>query len=131
MRIRTKVWLLVAFSVALTAGIALWLHIHLMRRELLRRSEQLAMEVTADLVQGLERLSPDAEDRDLAITLNSYLYRYSAIQRLQLRVDRDTSTSPSFRIVAPRGEQMQINRTPPVPSYRQNKHEYFRGTGGG
>src|SRR4051812_35982501 len=114
MRIRTKVWLMVASSVALTAGIALWAHIYLMRRELLRGSERSARYAAGDLVQALERLGPDAEDRDLAITLNTYLYRYAAIQRLQLRVDRDTSTSPSFRIVAPRGEQLQINRPPPV-----------------
>jgi signal transduction histidine kinase len=131
MRIRTKVWLLVAVSVAVTAGLTLWAHIYLMRRELLHRSEQAARDVAAELVASLERLSPDAEDRDLAMVLNNMINRHTSIQRLQLRVDRDTSSSPSFRIVAPRGEQMQINRSPQVPSYRQTTHDYFRGAGGG
>src|SRR2546423_9659441 len=104
MGIRTKVWLLVAISVALTAGATWWVRIYAMRRELLKQSEQSAREVATELVHTLERLSPDAEDRDLAITLNSFLSRHARIQRLQLLVDRETATNPSFRIVAPRGE---------------------------
>src|SRR6185295_17830780 len=73
-------------------------------------------------------LGPDVEDRDLALTVQTYLYRFPQIQRVQLLVDRETSASPSFRIVAPRGEQVQINRTPTLPNYRQREHAYSRQT---
>src|SRR3954452_3694065 len=124
MRIRTKVWVLVTFSVVLTAGATLWARIYAMRRELTRQSEQSAREVANELVQALERLGPEAEDRDLALMVNMYLYRHARIQRLQLLVDREASSSPSFNIVAPRGEQVQINRLAAGPTYRQNEHVY-------
>src|SRR3954462_11653811 len=124
MRIRTKVWLLVAFSVVLTAGVTMGVRIFVMRRALLEQSESLGRAVANELVSALEHLGPDVEDRDLALTVQTYLYRFPQIQRLQLMVDRETSTSPSFRIVAPRGEPVQIARTPTVPNYRQREHVY-------
>jgi two-component system NtrC family sensor kinase len=123
MRIRTKVWLLVALSVVLTAGVTMGVRIYLMRRALMAQSESLGRAVANELVSALEHMGPDVEDRDLALTVQTYLYRFPQIQRLQLLVDRETSASPSFRIVAPRGEQMQINRTP-LPSYRLHEHVY-------
>ena len=126
MRIRTKVWLLVALSVVLTAGVTMGVRVYFMRRELLAQSEELGRAVANELVFALEHLGPDVEDRDLALTVQTYLYRFSQIQRLQLLVDRETSASPSFRIVAPRGEQLQINRTPVLPKYRQGEHVYSR-----
>jgi signal transduction histidine kinase len=124
MRIRTKVWLLVAFSVVLTAGAAMWGRIYFMRRALLDQSKELGRAVATELVSALEHLGPDVEDRDLALMLQTYLYRFPHIQQAQLLVDRETSASPSFRIVAPRGEQPQINRTTPLPNYRQREHVY-------
>jgi signal transduction histidine kinase len=124
MRIRTKVWLLVALSVVLTAGVTMGVRIYVMRRALLEQSEALGRAVANELVSALEHLGPDVEDRDLALTVQTYLYRFPQIQRLQLLVDRETSASPSFRIVAPRGEQVQINRTPTLPNYRQREHVY-------
>jgi two-component system NtrC family sensor kinase len=124
MRIRTKVWLLVAVSVVLTAGVTMGVRIFVMRRALLEQSQGLGRAVANELVSALEHLGPDVEDRDLALTVQTYLYRFPQIQRLQLLVDRETSASPSFRIVAPRGEQLQINRTPTLPNYRQREHVY-------
>jgi signal transduction histidine kinase len=124
MRIRTKVWLLVALSVVLTAGVTMWVRISVMRHKLLEQSEGLGRAVANELVLAFEHLGPDVEDRDLAMVLQTYLYRFPQIQRLQLLVDRETSASPSFRIVAPRGEQVQINRSPPLPNYRQREHVY-------
>jgi signal transduction histidine kinase len=126
MRIRTKVWLLVALSIALTAAVTFSIRTYAMRRELIRQSEQSAREVTTELVQALERLGPDAEDRDLAMMVQTYLLRHSRIQRLQLLVDREASASTPFRIGAVRGEQVQINRATPLPSYRQGEHVYSR-----
>jgi len=126
MRIRTKVWLLVALSVVLTAGVTMGVRVYVMRRALLEQSEELGRAVASELVSALEHLGPDVEDRDLALTVQAYLYRFPQIQRLQLLVDRETSASPSFRIVAPRGEQLQINRTPVLPNYRQREHVYSR-----
>jgi signal transduction histidine kinase len=130
MRIRTKVWLLVALSVVLTAGVTMWVRVYFMREALLGESEKLGRSVANELVSALEHLGPDVEDRDLALMVQTYLYRFPQIQRLQLMVDRETSASPSFRIVAPRGEQLQINRSPPLPNYRQREHVYSSKTFG-
>ncbi len=125
MRIRTKVWLLVGVSVLLTAAATLWLRIWAMRRELMAQASAQADEAAEEIKQALERADADAEDRDLAIVLHSYIQRHPRIQRLQLVVDHEASEG-SIRIVAPRGEQPEINRLGPGPAYRQPEHVYTR-----
>jgi signal transduction histidine kinase len=112
MTIRTKVWLLVAISVAITAAAAFRLQRYFMRRELMQHAEDSAREIATEVVEALGALDADAEDRDLAVLLNSYMQRHLRIQRLQLLVKRE---SP-LRIVAPRGERLEITRL--GPSYR-------------
>lgn len=125
MRIRTKVWLLVAASVAITAGATFLLRIYAMRTELKAQAQTSAEEIAHDVQQALERFEADAEDRDLALVLTNYMQRHPRIQRLQLLVDREAA-SPSFRIVAPRGEAPEITRLGQGPSYRQGEHVYTR-----
>lgn len=119
MTIRTKVWLLVAISAAATAGATLWVRIYAMRTELTRQAQSSADEIADDIKQNLERFDPDAEERDYAIALSNYINRHPRIQRLQLVVEHDTPssppTSPSVRIVAPRGESPEITRFPYLP----------------
>ena len=100
MTIRTKVWLLVAVSVLVTAGATYWLRIYAMRRELTRQALASADEIADDIRQTLERFDADAEDRDLAIALSNYTDRHPRIQRLQLVIERESAT----RIFAQRGE---------------------------
>ena len=52
MRIRTKVWLLVALSVVLTAGVTMWVRISVMRHKLLEQSEGLGRAVASELVSA-------------------------------------------------------------------------------
>jgi signal transduction histidine kinase len=119
MTIRAKVWLLVAASAAATAGAALWARIYAMRTELTRQAQSSADEIADDVKQNLERFEPDAEERDYAIALSNYINRHPRIQRLQLVVEHDTPSSlpssPSVRIVAPRGESPEITRLPYLP----------------
>jgi two-component system, NtrC family, sensor kinase len=119
MTIRSKVWLMVAVSAAVTAGVTLWVRIYAMRAELTRQAQSSADEIADDIKQNLERYDPDAEERDYAIALSSYINRHPRIQRLQLVVEHDTTgtppTSPSVRIVAPRGESPEITRLPHMP----------------
>jgi len=126
MRIRTKVWLLVGVSVALTAGATFWLRIWTIRGELTRQARLSAEETAEEIKQALERADADAEDRDLAIMLDSYMRRHPRIQRLGLLVDREAAMS--VRIGATRGEQTEINRLGPEPGYRQSEHVYTRQT---
>ncbi len=119
MTIRSKVWVLVAVSAAVTAAATLWVRIYAMRRELTRQAQASADETADDIKQSLERLEPEAEERDYAISLASYINRHPRIQRLQLVVEHDTPSSPpsspSVRIVAPRGESPEITRLPYLP----------------
>ena len=119
MTIRSKVWLLVAVSAAVTAGATLWARSYAMRTELTRQAQASADEIADDIKQNLERFEPDAEERDYAIALSNYINRHPRIQRLQLVVEHDTPnsppSSPSVRIVAPRGESPEITRLPHMP----------------
>ena len=119
MTIRAKVWILVAASAALTAAVTLWVRIYAMRTELTRQAQASADEIAEDIKQSLERLEPDAEERDYAITLSSYINRHPRIQRLQLVVEHDAPnslpSSGSVRIVAPRGGAAEITRLPYLP----------------
>ena len=127
MRIRTKVWLLVAGTVVLTACVGLVLLRYGVRIELSEQSRKLGNEVAKDLVMSLQQLSADAEDRDLAITVYGFLERHPRIQRLQLLVEREAPTSPSFRIDAPKGaSQPELTRLGPGPAYRESEHLYGR-----
>ena len=111
MTIRTKVWLLVAVSVFVTAGATYWLRIYAMRRELLRQALASADEIADDVKQTLERFDADAEDRELAIALSNYINRHPRIQRLQLVIERESAT----RIFAQRGEATEITRLGSIP----------------
>jgi two-component system NtrC family sensor kinase len=113
--IRAKVWILVAVTAALTAGLTLWVRIYAMRSELTRQAQASADEIADDIKQNLERFEADAEERDYAIALSSYINRHPRIQRLQLVVEHDAPSSPSVRIVAPRGEATEITRLPYLP----------------
>jgi two-component system NtrC family sensor kinase len=113
--IRGKVWILVAASAAVTAGATLWVRIYAMRSELTRQAQSSADEIADDIKQNLERFEPDAEERDYAIALSNYINRHPRIQRLQLVVEHDAPSSPSVRIVAPRGEAPEITRLPSLP----------------
>jgi two-component system NtrC family sensor kinase len=113
--IRTKVWILVAVTAAATAGATLWVRIYAMRSELTRQAQGSAEEIADDIKQNLERLEPEAEERDYAIALSNYINRHPRIQRLQLVVEHDAPSSPSVRIVAPRGEATEITRLPYLP----------------
>jgi signal transduction histidine kinase len=119
MTVRLKVWIMVAASAAVTAGVTLWVRSYAMRTELTRQAQSSADEIADDIKQNLERYEPDAEERDYAIALSSYINRHPRIQRLQLVVEHDTTSappsSPSVRIVAPRGESLEITRLPYLP----------------
>ena len=119
MTIRAKVWILVAASAAATSGATLWARIYAMRTELTRQAQSSADEIADDIKQNLERFEPDAEERDYAIALSNYINRHPRIQRLQLVVEHDTPSSPpsspSVRIIAPRGESPEITRLPYLP----------------
>jgi signal transduction histidine kinase len=109
--IRTRVWLLVAVSVIVTAGATFLLRIYAMRRELMRQAMASANEIADDIRQTLERLDTDAEDRDLAIILSNSVDRHSRIQRLQLVIERESAT----RINAQRGDPTEITRLGAIP----------------
>ena len=119
MTIRAKVWILVAASAAVTAGATLWVRIYAMRNELTLQAQTSADEIADDIKQNLERFEPEAEERDYAIALSNYINRHPRIQRLQLVVEHDAPSSipssPSVRIVAPRGEATEITRLPYLP----------------
>lgn len=125
MRLRTKVWLLVGTSVALTSAAALWLRIAVMRRELMEQARKAAYETAEEIRQTLERFDADAEDRDLAIALTNYMQRHPRIQRLQLLVDRE-ATSPAVRVLVQRGEQTEVATLGPGPRDRLSEHVYTR-----
>jgi two-component system NtrC family sensor kinase len=116
MGIRTKVWLLVAVTVVVTASVTFWLATLGVKRDLASQSVRSAQTVANDLVRALEGMSADSDDRDLAITIDRYLSNHSRIQRLQLSVERETEKS--FQIVAPKGGQAEINRLGSGPPYR-------------
>jgi signal transduction histidine kinase len=113
--IRAKVWILVAATAAVTAGATLWVRIYAMRSELTRQAQASADEIADDIKQNLERFDADTEERDYAIALDSYIKLHARIQRLQLVVEHDAPSSPSVRIVAPRGEATEITRLPYLP----------------
>jgi signal transduction histidine kinase len=113
--IRAKVWILVAATAALTAGLTLWVRIYVMRSELTRQAQTSAEEIADDIKTSLERFESDADDRDYALLLDGYIKQHPRIQRLQLVFEHDTPSSPSVRIVAPRGEATEISRLAYLP----------------
>lgn len=123
MTIRTKVWLLVAASVAVTVGATSALRTYATRRMLTRQAQDAARELGNDIVRDLESFEADVDDRDLALRLESYTARNPHVQRLQLLVARESS-SASSRIVALRGETPDITRVGPL--YRLPEHTYTR-----
>jgi signal transduction histidine kinase len=107
MTIRTKVWLLVAASVALAAGAMFWLHTYFLRRWLTNETMQAARKVAEEVVEALAAVDAEAEDTDLALVLTTYINRHARIQRIQLQVEREDHGS-SLSIVAPRGDPAEI-----------------------
>ena len=111
MTIRTKIWL-IAVSVAVTVGVASWGRMFLTRNRIIKDAQTSAEELGHDIVEDLKSVPPDADDRDLEEKLLGYLNRHSRIVRLDLYVYREAST-PSSRIVAPRGDRPEITRFAP------------------
>ena len=111
MTIRTKVWLLVAVSVIVTAGATYWMRIYFLHRALIQQAIASADEIADDIRQTLERFDADVEDRDLAIALSNYTDRHPRIQRLQLVIERESAT----RIAAQRGDATEITRLGSIP----------------
>jgi two-component system NtrC family sensor kinase len=127
MTIRTKVWLLVAASVAVIAGATQVLHTYAFRRELTVQSKDAANAVAQEIADALAALDANAVDHDLAHVLTTYGMRYSRIQRSELHVERE-DRGPALSIVAPRGDQMEIRRL--GPAFRLPEHNFLRGSGG-
>ncbi len=111
MTIRTKIWL-IAVSVAVTVGVASWGRMFLTRNRIIKDAQASAEELAHDIVEDLKSVPPDADDRDLEEKLLGYLNRHTRIVRLDLYVYREAST-PSSRIVAPRGDRPEITRFAP------------------
>jgi two-component system, NtrC family, sensor kinase len=109
--IRTKIWL-IAVSVAVTVGVASWGRMFLTRNRIIKDAQTSAEELGHDIVEDLKSVPPDADDRDLEEKLLGYLNRHTRIVRLDLYVYREAST-PSSRIVAPRGDRPEITRFAP------------------
>jgi signal transduction histidine kinase len=109
--IRTKIWL-IAVTVAVTVGVASWGRMFLTRNRIIKDAQASAEELAHDIVEDLKSVPPDADDRDLEEKLLGYLNRHTRIVRLDLYVYREAST-PSSRIVAPRGDRPEITRFAP------------------
>jgi signal transduction histidine kinase len=109
--IRTKIWL-IAVTVAVTVGVASWGRMYLTRNRIIKDAQTSAEELAHDIVEDLKSVPPDADDRDLEEKLLGYLNRHTRIVRLDLYVYREAST-PSSRIVAPRGDRPEITRFAP------------------
>ena len=112
MTIRTKIWL-IAVSVAVAVGVASFGRMSLTRNRILQDAQASAEELAHDIAEYLKSVPPDADDRDLEEKLLGYLNRHSRIVRLDLYVYREAST-PSSRIVAPRGDRPEITRFAPL-----------------
>ncbi len=111
MTIRTKIWL-IAVTVAVTVGVASWGRMFLTRNRIIKDEQTSAEELAHDIVEDLKSVPPEADDRDLEEKLLGYLNRHTRIVRLDLYVYREAST-PSSRIVAPRGDRPEITRFAP------------------
>jgi two-component system NtrC family sensor kinase len=127
MTVRTKVWLLVATSVAVIAGATGWLHTYALRRELAKQTRAAAHAMIKEIRDALGALYADAEDHDLAHILSTYSVRHAAIQRIELHVEREDYGS-SLSIVAPRADRLEIRRL--GPAYRLPEHSFTRSQNG-
>jgi signal transduction histidine kinase len=123
MTIRTKVWLLVATSVAIVAGATQLVHTYAFRRQLTLQAQEQASAVAREIADALAALDANAVDHDLAHVLTTYGFRYSRIQRSELHVEREDRGS-ALSIVAPRGDQLEIRRL--GPAYRLPEHNFSR-----
>ena len=109
---RTKNWL-IAVSVAVTVGVASWGRMYFMRARIITEAQTWAEEVAHDIAEDLKSVEADANDRVLEEKLRGYLNRHSRIVGLALYFYRDADT-PSSRIVAPRGDRLDVTRFAPV-----------------
>jgi signal transduction histidine kinase len=123
MTIRTKVWLLVAGSVALTAGATVWVHTYALRRQLTKQTTDAAEATGREIAESLAALDADADDLALALVLTNSINRHAFIQRLELHVERE-DTGSTVNIVAPRGDQTEIRRL--GPAVRLAEHSISR-----
>ena len=123
MKIRTKVWLLVGGSVAIIAGLTVFLHSFALRRQLTEQARETARAVAKEIADSLSALNASAEDQDLYYVLSTYSVRHEALQLLELHVDRE-DTGSSLSIVAPRGDQPEIRRL--GPATRLPEHRFTR-----
>ena len=103
---RTKSWL-IAVSVAVTVGVALWGRMYFTRARIITEAQTWAEEVAHDIAEDLKSVEADANDRVLEEKLRGYLNRHSRIVGLDLYFYRDADT-PSSRIVAPRGDRRPL-----------------------
>jgi len=126
MSLRTKIWLLVAVSVAITVGVASVLRAYVNRQQIVAQAESAARELAHDIAEDLKSLDEDAGDAELALKLHSHLSRHQRIQRLDLNVEREAST-PSSRIALRRGERPEITRLASLPP-RMAHHSFTKGT---
>jgi signal transduction histidine kinase len=109
--IRTKIWL-ISVSVAVAVGVSSFGRMSLTRNRIIRDAQTSAEELAHDIAEDLKSVQADADDRDLEEKLLGYLNRHSRIVRLDLYVYRE-ATTPSSRIVAPRGDRPEITRFAP------------------
>jgi signal transduction histidine kinase len=109
--IRTKIWL-IAVSVAVASGVASFGRMSLTRNRIIKDAQASAEELAHDIAEDLKSVQADADDRDLEEKLLGYLNRHTRIARLDLYVYRE-ATTPSSRIVAPRGDRPEITRFAP------------------
>ena len=112
MTIRTKIWL-IALSVAMTVFVASWARLFLTQNRIIKDAQTSAEELAHDIVEDLQSLDADADDRELEEKLLGYLNRHTRIVRLDLVVYREAS-NPASRIVAPRGDRPEITRFAPL-----------------
>jgi signal transduction histidine kinase len=99
-------------SVAVAVGVASFGRMSLTRNRIIKDAQASAEELAHDIAEDLKSVQADADDRDLEEKLLGYLNRHSRIVRLDLYVYREAST-PSSRIVAPRGDRPEITRFAP------------------
>src|SRR5688572_8812755 len=119
MTVRTKVWLLVAGSVGLTAAAWVGLHSFFLRRELTGQAMAAGDDVAKQIVEALAALDAEADDTDLEHVIATFMSRHARIQLVELHVEREDMGS-SVNIVAPRGDRPEIRRL--GPAYRLPEH---------
>jgi signal transduction histidine kinase len=108
--IRTKAWLASALLVGLVC-LALSLGVQATRTQAIKEEQTAADELARDIADDLKSMPPPANNRDLAIKLDSYYPGHTRIVSLKLLVD-DPAGTPS-RVITERGTPAVIEALPP------------------